>query len=112
MQVSRRIEKVRAQEAAPEFMREALRDLMERNAAGIGGEDGILQRKGLHLLPQRAFDVQILRDGFENPIAFGNSRKVLVETARCHQRSGGIHEKRRLASVPRRFESLYGRRPR
>ena len=39
MQIARRIEEVRAQEVAAELGRKAFRDLRQRNAAGVGGNE-------------------------------------------------------------------------
>jgi hypothetical protein len=49
----------------------------------------------LHFLEQRPFDIELLDDGFENPVDGAKAAKVRVETARRDQ-SGCVRGKKRI----------------
>ena len=86
VQVTRRIEKVSAQEVAAKLGRETLGDLGERNAAGVGGKDCAGFAHSVHLAPQRALGVQVFNDGLDHPVATGELLEIVIEITRFHQR--------------------------
>ena len=56
----------------------------------------------LHLGEQRALDVEVLRDGLDDPVAVGDERQVVVEVARGDEARGvGDIERRRLGFFQR-----------
>ncbi len=81
MQVAGRIEEVRRRENAPEIHPDTLRDLRERNAAGVGRDDGARGAMRNHPVVERAFDGEILGYGFDDPVAVFDLRKVVIESA-------------------------------
>ncbi len=86
MQIARRIEEMRAQEVAAETGREAFRDVGERDAAGVGGKDGIGFARGFNFVPQRALGLEVFDDGFDNPVAVRELSEIVLEVARFDER--------------------------
>ncbi len=58
------------QEMMPEFFGKAFRYLAQRDAAGVGGNDGAGAAERLDFTPQQSFKVQFFGDGFDDPIGF------------------------------------------
>jgi hypothetical protein len=46
---------------------------LQRDAAGVGGDDGVGFAELLHFAPETALDFQILGDGFDDPVAVGDT---------------------------------------
>ena len=66
-------------------------------AAGVGGDDGAGLADGFDFLQQRALDVEILDDGFDDPVDVGEFLEVVFEVAdgdqageRRVEESGGL----------------------
>ena len=110
VQVARRIEEVRAQKMLPELAVETLGDLRQRDAAGIGGDDRARRAHGRHAAPQGALDLQILRDGFDDPVASADAAQVVLEIAGGDQRFGGVGEERDGPLLRSAFDSGQRRR--
>ncbi len=97
MQVARRIKEMGTQETASKLLGEALGDLLERNAAGIRRKDRPGLAHAIDALPESAFDVEILGNSLDDPIAIGDELQVMVEAARMNQRHPrGCEERCRL----------------
>ena len=79
--VARRIEEVRAEPGAAEVVGESFGDFADGQAAGVGGDDGAGLADGFDLLQQRALDVEVLDDGFDDPVDVGQFLQVVVEIA-------------------------------
>src|SRR5262245_50662064 len=84
-----------AEKIAAKLRRKALGYTRERNAAGVGGEDGVGAPMDVDVLPQRALDIKVLGDSLDYPIAFRNSRQVIVEVARGYQACSSFREESR-----------------
>ena len=78
--VARRIEEVGAEEAVA-VTGEAGGDLRNGQAGGIGGEHGVGRKVGCHARQQGRLDVQILRHGFDHPVALGQPGQVVLKVA-------------------------------
>ncbi len=50
-------------------------------AAGVGGEDGVGAAVLRDLFEQSALDVEVLGDGFDDPVAVGDQGEIVVEVA-------------------------------
>ena len=95
--VARRIEEVRAEPVAAQLHRHAFDDLVDGQAAGVARNDRVGAAMLLHLVEQRALDLKILRDHFDDPVAVGDQRKIVVEVAdRDQARALGRIERRGL----------------
>ena len=79
--IARRIEEVRAEPVAAQLHRHAFDDLVDRQAAGVAGDDRVGAAMLLHLVEQRPFDLQVLGDDFDDPVAVGNQSEIIVEVA-------------------------------
>ena len=92
MQVARRIEEVSTEEATPSFARPTLRDGPQRDAAGVGRQDGVGGGEVEHAGPEVALDFEALGDGLNDPVAGSQSGQVVIEVAYGDQRRslGGI----------------------
>ena len=88
VEVARRIEEVRAEEVAAELGRESFGDFGERDAAGVGGDDGVGAARGFDFAPEVALGVEVFDDGFDDPVAFGDQVEVVFEVA--GQDEGGL----------------------
>src|ERR1019366_6154785 len=77
--IARRIEKVRAEPRAPEVGGKSLGDFCHRKPAGVGGNDGAGLADRFYFLQQRAFDVEVLDDGLDNPVDLGQALQVVFE---------------------------------
>ncbi len=93
MEIARGIEEVRSQKVLPEVAIEALGDEGQRNSAGVGGDNRPRRAQGGDAAPQRAFDVEILRHGFDDPLAAADAAQIVLEIPRRDQGLGGIGEK-------------------
>ncbi len=92
VQVARRIEEVGAEKVMAELGIEAVGDLGERNAAGVGGEDGAGGAEGGDALPEGALDFEILGDGLNDPFAASDAAEIVFEVAGSDERFGGVRE--------------------
>ena len=79
--VARRIEEVRAEPVAAQLHRHAFDDLVDGQAAGVAGDDRVGAAMLLHLVEQRALDLEVLGDDFDDPVAVGDQGEVVVEVA-------------------------------
>ena len=72
---------MRAQEMLAELRGETFGDGGQRNAAGVGGEDGARLAVLQHSLDQGALDFEVLGDGFDDPVAVPYLGEVVLEVA-------------------------------
>ena len=85
---------MRAQEMLAESGVEAFRYLRQWNAAGVGGEDRLRLPQRRDAPPQCAFDVQVLRHRFDDPLAIRNTPEIVFEIAWSDQRLGRFRHER------------------
>ena len=103
--IARRIEEVCSKPRPAELIRKTLRNFRDRKPAGIGGYDGPGFPDGPDFPEQTPFDFQILDDGFNNPIHFGEFLEVVFEVAHGHEpRQRRLHKRGGLG-FPRGIES-------
>ncbi len=81
LHVARRIEEVRPEELFPGLLGECGRDLGDRQAGGVGGEQRIGAEVRGNAGEQRVLDGQVFSDGFDDPVAGGELGEVVVEVA-------------------------------
>ncbi len=81
LQVARRVEEVRPEKTPPERLRAAFRYLVQRDAARVRRDDGVLFRERLDPLGELPFGFQLLQNGLEHPIGLGDAFEVVVEVA-------------------------------
>ncbi len=55
--------------------------LRDGQAAGIGGDDGSRFADGIDFAQQFAFEFEVLDDGFDDPVNFGELLEVVLEVA-------------------------------
>ncbi len=72
---------MRAKPVAAEIFRESFDDLCYRQAAGVGSNDGAGLANGFDLAQQRALDLQIFDNGFDDPIDFGELLQIVFEVS-------------------------------
>ena len=60
---------------------QAFGDEMDREAAGVGGDDGAGLAELGDARKELALDFEIFRDDFDDPIGFGNAREIIFEIA-------------------------------
>ena len=84
MQVARRIEEVRTEEARAHRLGQDRRHIGDRKTRCIGGDDGAVFQVRGDALEQRALDVELLDDRFENPVALAQLLDVVFEIADRH----------------------------
>ena len=106
MQIARRIEEVRAEKMLAEFGRIAFGDLRQRNAAGVGGDDGAGRAMRDHPVVERALDGEVFGDGFDDPVAVCDLREVVVEVAGGDEAGGFGNEERGRAAFERGFDAI------
>ena len=94
VQVTRRIEEVRAQKVAAEFSRETFRDLSERDTAGVGGEDRVRFANLVDAAPKGALDFEIFGDRFDDPVAVCDVAEIVFEVTWRDQFFGGLDKER------------------
>jgi hypothetical protein len=97
---------VRAQKVLAEFGGKAFGDLRERNAAGVGGDDGAGGPMRNHAIVERAFDGEIFGDGFDDPVAVFDLREVVIEAAGGDQAGGFGNEEGGGAAFQRGIEAI------
>ena len=98
MQIPRRVEEMRAQKMALEFLRIPFRNLRQRNAAGVGGNDGSRRPVRQHPGIQGPLDTKVFRDCFNDPVAVADPGDVVFEVPCLYQPRVFCAEKcRRLA---------------
>ena len=79
--VARRIEEMGDQEVAAQLLGQALRHLVDRQAAGIGGEDRRRREIRGDLLQELELDRHILDDDLDHPVAGRQFRQVILQVA-------------------------------
>jgi len=79
--VARRVEEVRAEPVASQLHGHAFDDLVDGQAAGVAGDDGVGAAMLLHLVEQRSLDLHVLGDHFDDPVAAGDQGEIVVEVA-------------------------------
>src|SRR3712207_446440 len=84
LQVARRVEEVRAEEAPPEALATALGDPAQRYARGVGGDDRALSGDALNPLHQRPLGLEPLDDGFEDPVGLADALEIILEVAEAY----------------------------
>src|SRR5271163_1883955 len=72
---------------------ESVGDFVQRNAAGIGRNDGVRLAERFDLVPQATLDFQIFGDGFDDPVAGGYLGKVVFKIAGGDEGSGVVCKK-------------------
>src|SRR5690242_9883273 len=105
MQVTWRIEEMCAQELAFERPRKVARNLGQPNAACIRGKHCVRVTQSLYAGPKRALDIEVLRYCFNYPLAFANSRQMIIEVAHLEEGCIGIRKKRARSLVERVFKA-------
>jgi len=55
--------------------------LGERDAAGVGGDDGVFFARRFDFAPEVALQVEVLDDGFDDPVALADQVQVVFEVA-------------------------------
>ncbi len=79
LQVARRIEEVCAQKALLERIRAPFRNLVDRQTAGVGGDDGIVSGMLLHAFVDAALDVHALDHRLNDPVGFADAFEIVIE---------------------------------
>ena len=87
--VARRIEEVGAKPMLLQVFVEASHDFRDGKSGGVGGSDGAGFTVLEHLGEQRAFDLKVFGDDFDNPVTAGDQRHIVVEVAEGDE-AGGI----------------------
>ena len=84
---------MRAKPAAPEVIGESFGDFCDGQPAGIGCDDGAGLSNSVDFSEESAFELKVLDDGLDDPVNFGELRKVVFEVADGDKaREGGVHE--------------------
>ncbi len=97
LKVARRVEEVRPQEALLEVLRTTLGDAAQRDAGGVGGDDGGLLGDLLDARHEPLLRLQLLDDRLEDPVRLRDPAEVVVEVAEAYPLGDGLaHEVRRL----------------
>jgi hypothetical protein len=86
LQVARRVEEVRAQEAPAELEGQVRRHGADAQAGGVAGDDGGLLHRRRHAREELALDLQVLHHRLEDPVGVLELRPVVVEVARADAR--------------------------
>ena len=117
MHVARRIEEVRAEEAAPERLPTPVEQRGHRNARRVRRHDGGRLHERFDAREQLLLGFRQLDDRFADPVALGEPREMVVGVAGPHaRRRSGFHERGRLAldgllqANSRRGTAIGGRR--
>src|SRR5919107_2688373 len=79
LQVSRRVEEVRAHEASLELLGESLGDAVQWYTRGIGRDDCVFFRRIFDALHELSLGFELLDYGLDDPIRFANASEVLFE---------------------------------
>ena len=82
MHVARRIEKVDAAETVAQIFRESLRKLVDRQAGGVGREDGLRAEVRRDLFVQVGFPVDALGDRLDHQVALPQFFQMLFVIGR------------------------------
>ena len=91
--VPRRIEEVGAEPVFVEFVGEAVGDICDRETGGVGGGDRARLAVDQDFLQQSPLDFKVFGYDFDDPVAGGNEREIVVEVAERDQASGVRREK-------------------
>jgi hypothetical protein len=95
--VARRIEKMDAAEARLERLGQRLAQRGDRQARGVGGDDGVRRDEGRDLLVQVAFPVHALGNGLDDEVTVAQLLHVLLVVGLADQhRVVGHAQRRRL----------------
>ncbi len=105
MQITRRIEEVRAEEMLPKFGRVPFGNLCQWNAAGIGRNHCSRGAMSQHPVVKRPLDAQVLRDRFDNPVAVFDLCDVVIEVAGRNQLRRLRHKKCGRPPLQRRIHA-------
>ena len=81
LQVARRVEEVRAEPVPPEIVAASLGERRDRNARRVRRDDRARPADGVDALEQRALDVELLDDGFDDPVGVRRASR-----GRCRSR--------------------------
>ena len=91
--VARRVEEVGAEPGAAEIVGEAFGNFADRQAAGVGGDDGAALADGFDFAQQGTLQVEVLDDGFDDPVDFGELLQIIVKVSDGDEAGKrGIHE--------------------
>ena len=107
VQIAGRIKEVGAEEVGAEFVGETFGDERERDAAGIGGDDGTGATDLGDAGPEGAFDVEFFGDGFNDPVALGEFSEIVFEVAGRNERRKRVSEEAAGATFPGGFEAFF-----
>src|SRR4029077_4577929 len=91
--VARRVKEVRAEPRPAEVVGESFRNFSDGEAAGICGYDGAGLSDGFNFSEQRALNVEIFDDGFDDPVDICEFLDVIFEVADGDEAGEGwVHE--------------------
>ena len=83
---------MRAEKVRAEIGREAFGDFGERDAAGVGGEDGAGFSHSVNFAPQRPLGIQVFDDRLNDPVATGELIEIVLEITGFDQRGFFVGE--------------------
>ena len=81
LQVARRVKEMRAGPVLLPFLGQALGDAAHGQTGGIRGDDGAGLANLRDAREQRALDLEIFRDDFDDPVRFGAEFQIVFEIA-------------------------------
>ena len=94
VQVARRVEEVRAEEARLELRRAPLGDDIDRDAGGVAADDGIRAGDLLDALHELLLRLRALHDYLDHPVAATDRGvEVILEVAHGDEAGGALREK-------------------
>jgi hypothetical protein len=94
VQISRRVEEVRAEPVPAEIVASSFGEQPDRDTGRIRADDRAGAAHRVDAGQQVALDVEPFDDGFEDPVRVGDARKAVVEAVRGDQGSGISREER------------------
>ena len=89
-EVARRVEEVRAAEAGLEVVAPALGEVADGDAGGVGRDRRARLAVLFDLVEDEPLDVEPLHDDFDDPVAVGDARHVVLEVARGDPAGEGL----------------------
>ena len=79
MEVARGIEEMSTQESLLKRSRKISGDLANLDSAGIRRQNCVASTMDGYPLPEGPFDSKLFGDRFDDPLAYSNSREVIIE---------------------------------
>ena len=108
--IARRIEEMRPEPPAPQVIRQHRGDRSDGQAARVGGENDVRLQVRSGLFEQRLFDLQVLGDRLDHPVAAAQQPQIVLEIAGGDPRRQRSVEKCRGLALLEVFERLHGNR--